>query len=132
MSHGIEAVTTASLSLALDAATLRQQVIATNIANANSIGYAPQRVSFEAQIEDGLRADARSGAGGLGGLGGAAAPALQVRIDPELAANGGPAVVHVDSEVAALAENNLHYQALVRGLNRHLSILASAVTEGKR
>lgn len=129
MSHGLEAVTTASLSLALDAATLRQQVIATNIANANSIGYVPQRVSFEAQIEDGLRADARSAAGGLGS---AAAPALQVRIEPELAANGGPAVVHVDSEVAALAENNLHYQALVRGLNRHLSILASAVTEGKR
>ncbi|OWQ46388.1 hypothetical protein CDL60_12955 [Roseateles noduli] len=130
MSHGLEAVTTASLSLALDAATLRQQVIATNIANANSIGYVPQRVSFEAQIEDGLRDYARSA--GMGSLGGAAAPTLQVRIEPELAANGGPAVVHVDREVAALAENNLHYQALVRGLNRHLSILGSAVTEGKR
>jgi flagellar basal-body rod protein FlgB len=122
MSHGLEAVTTASLSLALDAATLRQQVIATNIANANSLGYVPQRASFEAQIEDGLRAGTRD----------AAAPTLQVRIEPELAANGGAAVVHLDSEVAALAENNLHYQALVRGLNRHLSILASAVTEGKR
>ena len=122
MSHGIEAVTTASLSLALDAATLRQQVIATNIANANSIGYVPQRASFEAQMDEALRAGARA----------APAPTLQVWVEPELAANGGPATVHVDSEVAALAENNLHYQALVRGLNRHLSILSSAVTEGKR
>ncbi|SEK93184.1 flagellar basal-body rod protein FlgB [Roseateles sp. YR242] len=122
MTQGIEAVTTASLSLALDAATLRQQVIAANIANANSIGYVPQRASFEAQIEDGLRGDARS----------ASAPVLQVRIEPEIAPNGGPAVVHVDTEVAAMAENNLHYQALVRGLNRHLSILSSAVSEGKR
>lgn len=118
MSQGLEAVTTASLSLALDAATLRQQVIATNIANASSAGYVPMRASFAAQVEDGLR--------------GGALPALQVRIDPERSINGGPAVVHIDTEVAALAENNLHYQALVRGLNRHLSILASAVSEGKR
>lgn len=118
MSQGLDAVTTASLSLALDAATLRQQVIATNIANASSVGYVPMRASFAAQVEDGLR--------------GGTVPSLQVRIDPERSINGGPAVVHVDTEVAALAENNLHYQALVRGLNRHLSILASAVSEGKR
>lgn len=120
MTHGIEAVTTASLSLAMDAATLRHQVIAANIANASSVGYVPQQVSFEAQVEQALRGDS------------VGTPALQMRVEPQSAPNGGPAVVHVDTEVAAMAENNLHYQALVRGLNRHLSILSSAVTEGKR
>ena len=49
MTDGIEAVTRSALALALDAASLRQQAIATNIANANVIDYVPQRVSFEAQ-----------------------------------------------------------------------------------
>jgi flagellar basal-body rod protein FlgB len=124
MTPGIEAVTTASLSLALDAATLRHQVIATNVANAGSTGFVPRHATFEAQVSEGLRS--------AGGGSHTATPSLQVRIEPDVMPDGVTATVHVDSEVAALAENQLHYQALVRGLNRHLSILASAVSEGKR
>lgn len=121
MSIGIEAITTASLSLALDAASLRQQVIAANIANAGSVGFVPRRVSFEAQVADGLRA-----------LQGGASSPLQARVEPVLGAQGEPQEVRLDTEVAALTQNNLHYQALVRGLNRHLSILSTAVSEGRR
>ncbi len=127
MNQGVEAVTTASLSLALDAASLRQQVIAANIANAGSVGFVPRRVSFEAQFADNLRALQNGST--------AARPPtaeLQVRIEPDLGANGQPRDVHLDTEVASLAQNSLHYQALIRGLNRHLSIMASAVSEGKR
>lgn len=124
MTPGLEAVTTASLSLALDAATMRQQVIATNIANANASGYVPLHASFEAQVADGLRATGTPSHNVV--------PTLQARIEPDLAEDGSPRPVHVDTEVASLAENQVHYQALIRGLNRHLSILASAVSEGKR
>ena len=124
MYPGVEAITTASLSLALDAATLRHQVIAANIANAGSAGFAPRRASFEAHLADNQR--------GAPGVTRPLAPELQVRIEPDLTPGGQPRVVQVDAEVAALAENNLHYQALLRGLSRHLGILASAVTEGKR
>ncbi|KQV92876.1 flagellar basal body protein [Rhizobacter sp. Root1221] len=124
MNPGVEAITTASLSLALDAATVRQQVIATNIANAGTVGFVPRRASFEAHLADNLRA--------AQGAARALAPELQVRIEPDLNPAGQPRDVHVDTEVAAMAENSLHYQALVRGLSRHLGILASAVTEGKR
>lgn len=124
MSLGMEAITTTSLSLALDAASLRQQVIAANIANAGSVGFVPQRVSFEAQLAELARGNASQARTPL--------PELQVRLEPDLAGDGLPRDVKVDTEVAALAENSLHYQALVRGLNRHLSVLSSAVSEGKR
>ena len=124
MSSGVEAITTTALSLALDAATLRHQVIATNIANAGTTGFVPRRASFEAH----LSASAMPGPTAHP----AAAPELQVRIEPAVQADGQAGGVHLDSEVAAMAENSLHYQALVRALNRHLGILASAVTEGKR
>ena len=61
MTDGIESVTRSALAMALDAASLRQQAIATNIANANAIGYVPQRVSFEDQLADARRGLAQSG-----------------------------------------------------------------------
>jgi len=124
MNSGVEAITTASLSLALDAATLRHQVIAANIANAGSAGFVPRRASFEAHLADSQRI--------AQGVPRPLAPELQVRIELDLTPGGQVRDVHVDNEVAAMAENSLHYQALVRGLSRHLGILASAVTEGKR
>ena len=45
-----EAITVEMAKLALDAASLRHQAIAHNIANANSPGFAPVRVSFEDQL----------------------------------------------------------------------------------
>ena len=117
---GIDSVTTAALGAALDAASLRQQVIATNIANASVAGRAAERVRFEAAW-----AVARDGAS-------APRVVLESRTEPLLDASGRPAAVQLDREVAALAENTLHHQALVRGLHRHLGLLATAASEGKR
>jgi flagellar basal-body rod protein FlgB len=113
---GIEAMTLPALSTAMDAALIRQQVIANNIANANTQGFAAQHVSFEVAL------DAASGdaAGGLG-----------VRLQPQMALSADGAV-RLDSEVAAMAQNGAHYQTLLKALSRHLSVLASAVSDGKR
>jgi flagellar basal-body rod protein FlgB len=123
MSHAIEAMTVPSLSAALDAAVLRQQAIATNIANANTPGYTPVRLRFDAAWADAERAD-----GGRGG-----APALTLK--PVALHAGGAAVdgsVKLDQEVAAMSQNSAHYQALLRGLNRYFSLMASAASEGRR
>ena len=117
---GIDSVTTAALTAALDATSLRQQAIATNIAHASVAGRAAERVRFEA-----VWTSARDGA--------TRSPLpLATRSEPLLDASGRPAAVQLDREVAALAENTLHHQALVRGLSRHLGLLASAASEGKR
>jgi len=117
---GIDSVTTAAVTAALDAASLRQQAIATNIAHASVAGRAAERVRFEAAWTA-----ARDGTAGP-------SMALASRTEPLLDADGRPVAIQLDREVAALAENTLHYQTLVRGLTRHLGLLASAASEGKR
>lgn len=113
-----EHLTTRALSLALDAASLRHRVIASNIAQAHVAGHVPQRVRFDALVNG----HAASGAG----------PALQARFEPAPTVPGLGTGVSLDAEAAALAENTLHQQVLLRALQRHLGLLAVAVQEGRR
>lgn len=127
MTEGMEAITTQALSLALDASTLRHQVLAQNIANANTLDYVPQRVSFESQMEEVVR-----GMQSRGSIDPKALSAVQFRMEPVIDANGQPGKVQLDSEMADVARNAVHYQALVKGLSRHFAILNSAVNDGKK
>lgn len=127
MTFQIEAVTTAALSLALQAAARRQEAIAANIANAGSVGAVPSDVAFDDQLEQ-ARLELRAT--------GSATPASLAEARPELQplldAQGQPAEIRLDTETARLAGNALHYQALVQGLSRHLGLLALAASEGRR
>ncbi len=127
MDPGIESVTTAALTLALDAASLRQQAIAANIANADAQGYAPMRVSFEEQLDQ-----ARTSLAGGGALDAAALSGVQPRLVPAAAGDEAAEPVRLDVEAAHLAENGVRYQVLVRGLARHLGILGIAVADGRK
>lgn len=128
MIDGLEAITTKALGLALDAASMRQQAIAANIANANSVGYAPLTVNFEAQL-----ADARRALESQGRLDAASLAGVQPRLDTlGLDASGRPAKVLLDVEVAELSRNAVQYQTLVKALNRHLALLSDAIGEGKK
>jgi flagellar basal-body rod protein FlgB len=117
--ESIEHLTTRALTVALDAGSLRHRVIAANIANVNTPGYAAQRVSFEALL-------------GPGSSAGAATPELRASVEPAAGGQGMASGVQLDAEVAAMSENSLHQQVLLRALQRHLGLLATAVTEGKR
>ena len=117
MTQSIEALTTASLSLALDAATMRQQVIAANIANADTPGYTARTVSFDAVMAN--------------AFGARGAVSLDAHVMPRLDANGSPQPVQVDTEMAELSLNQLQYQTLIAGLNKHLSVLSTAISDGK-
>ncbi|HSV47309.1 MAG TPA: flagellar basal body protein [Ramlibacter sp.] len=127
MTDGLEAVTTATLGLALDAASLRQQAIAANIANHATPGYVPLRVNFEAQLEDARRTLKQSGKVDEASLAG-----VKAQLEPVLDAHGAPAKVHLDAQIADMAQNAVHYQALSRALNRQFAILALATADGKR
>lgn len=129
MIEGMDAVTTQLLGLAMDAATLRQQAIAANIANVNSIDHQPLRVDFETQLEDAraqLQTQGRISMGALAGV----EPRLEAT--PSLRSSGLPAKVLLDMEVANMARNAIQYQALARGLSRHFAILSAAVSDGKK
>jgi len=109
------------LKLALDAAGMRQQAIAQNIANANTPGYQRIGVSFESRIED-LKQAVQ--------LGQAPSLAAYQPVFETVGAAGEP--VALDTEMAALSENTLHHQALLKALNKHLALIGTAINEGKR
>lgn len=128
MTEGIEAITSAALALALDAASLRQQASAANIANAGAVGYVPVRVSFEAQLEE-----ARTELQARGRLEAATLAELRPSLEPvPLDARGATPAVALDAELAEMARNTTHAQALLAGLSRHYAILSAAVSDGKK
>ena len=105
--------------LALDAASLRHQAIANNIANASSSLYAPLKVNFEEQL-----GFARSGLGAAG---------VPNHVKPFIEPEGGPVTgVRLDMEMVKLAQNTVHYQSLLRALDKRGSILSAAISEGRR
>ena len=122
MTSSIEALTTTALGAALDAASIRQQVIAANIANANVEGYVAHRVSFDTVLS--AMGDARG------------TEALEASVTPRIEevrdAQGHPQAVQLDAEVAELSRNQLQYQVLVAGLNKHFAILGAAASDGRR
>ena len=116
-------VTGSMVKLALDTASLRHLVIASNIANANTPGYVPMRVEFEEH----LSAAARTGAYGAG-LG---RPVASAVVGDPSGFDPLQARVQLDVEAAQLAQNTLQYQALLRGLRGHMEMLQIAISEGR-
>ena len=124
MVSALEGTTPVLLSLALDAAVLRQQAIAHNIANVNTPNYRPLSVSFEENMVAQRNALERGSKLSLASLSDYQPRLLQ-------AAETGSRVA-LDEEVAKLAGNTLHHQVLLRALNKHFGLLGLAISEGKR
>ena len=124
MVSALESTTPVLLSLALDAAVLRQQAIAHNIANVNTPNYRPLSVRFEENMAAQRNTLAQGGKLSLASLSDYQPHMLQ-------AADTGKGVA-LDEEVAKLADNTLHHQVLLRALNKHFGLLGTAISEGKR
>jgi flagellar basal-body rod protein FlgB len=128
MIEDIGGVTSRLVTLALDISSIRQQVIAHNIANANTPGYKPQRVSFDRLLEDsGLSAVSQVSDRELTDQ----IDVLQRRLDlGELVESSEDKTVAVDMEMIKLTENVLRYRALLEGLAKRGGLIKLAVTEG--
>jgi len=106
---------------------MRHQAIANNIANANTAGYAPVRVDFESQM-NAVRATLQQGGTVTPSMLQGVTPVLRRDVPPAEAGQGAA----LDMEIASLAQNTVQYQALLKALSKHMSILSAAVAEGKR
>jgi flagellar basal-body rod protein FlgB len=122
-----EAVTVDMVRMALDATSLRHQAIANNIANVNTAGYSPASVSFEQQM-DSVRAALSQGDDVTPAMLSGVRPVIQ-RAAPLADADR---TALLDTEVANMAQNTVQYEALLKALTKHMSILGSAIAEGKR
>jgi flagellar basal-body rod protein FlgB len=127
MAWNIEAVTTAALSAALTAGVTRQTAVAANIANAGTEGYVPLRLAFDSTLEE-ARATLRE----RSFLEPAHIAGLRGQLEPLLDGAAVAARVQLDAEMAELASNSVHFQALLQGLSRHLSIQALAAGDGRK
>lgn len=123
-----EAITTKAMTLALDTAVLRHQAIATNIANANAIGYVPLTVSFGDQLAEALSFVKTNGEIDVSALDVLKPQLTQARME-DGSLDGR---VNADMEMAEMARNAVHYQSLLKGLTHHYRLLSMAAGDGKR
>ena len=123
MGNPTEAITSAVMKLALDGAALRHQALASNIANAQTPGYAPLKVSFEGELG---RARERLAAGEN------PSAVLADALPQMTAEQPGAGALPLDMQVAELAQNVVQYQALLKGWSKRMAILSVAINEGKR
>lgn len=132
-----------TLEQSMQAATLRHQVIANNLANVNVPGFQASEVSFEDQLKQAL--DRPAAPAQLQGITTdprhipiPAAPMTPGPVVPtvNLVANGVMRQdgnnVDPEAEMAKLAANQLWYQALVRSVGDEFSRLRTAIMEGRR
>lgn len=127
MPSPLEAITTATLALALEAASRRHAVLASNIANAQTEGYQPLQVAFESQLEE-----ARQLLRERGSVDAAALSGIRIELAPLLDAQGRTAPLQIDAQMAEMSRNAVQFQALLQGLSRHFGILAAAVGDGRK
>ncbi|MFZ5813992.1 MAG: flagellar basal body rod protein FlgB [Bacillota bacterium] len=109
------------LENALDAASLRQRVLAHNIANVNTPGFKRSRVDFEAEL-------ARAVAGGEDPE--AVRPVVVEEVDSVGRPDGNN--VDIEAESVKMAENQIWYAALTRQISDHFSRLRMVIHDGRR
>ncbi|HEY8347890.1 MAG TPA: flagellar basal body protein [Symbiobacteriaceae bacterium] len=114
-------ITTRVLEQALQAATLRQNVLANNIANIGTPGFKRARVEFERHLAQALqkKADPTS-----------VRPMVVVEQDRSAFPDGNN--VDVEAEMVRLAENQIWYSALTRTLSDHFARLRTVIYDGRR
>jgi flagellar basal-body rod protein FlgB len=105
------------LEQALSGSSLRQQAIASNIANVNTPGYRRQDVDFQSALQsawdDGSPAVSQIN------------PTISVDQSSVMRADGSS--VDIDSEAAAESTNGLQYEAISQVFKARTDILKSAI-----
>jgi flagellar basal-body rod protein FlgB len=116
---GIFDVTQIALERALSGATLRQQTIANNIANANTAGFKRADVDFKSALNEAV------GAGATGA--GLEAVSFKPEVDNQTSSRADGNNVDIDQEMANLSENTLDYQALIAVTRARVGMLQTVL-----
>ncbi len=128
--------TMAVLQKSLDLRAQKQQVIAANIANAETPGYAARKFTFEADLRNALAgpetplriSNAKHFPLGSSGINGVQGQIIKQRDNSSL---GDGNSVSIDDEMFDLAENQILYEAGSQILKKKLSMLKYAVSDGR-
>lgn len=130
-----------TLEIALKGLSLRQQVIANNLANIDTPGFKASDATFETELK---RALGRDKGGGMAfaqthpahlsvpesDTVSAVAPRVVLQNTQALRNDGNN--VDIDREMLRLVETNINYNAMVQLIAKKFSLLRTIITEGKR
>lgn len=120
-----------ALAKTLDAASLRQQVIAHNMANVNTPGFKRSAVAFEQALERALEAGRQDGS-----RRGTVERLKEIR--PQVVRDNATSMradgnnVDIETEMALLALNTLNYNAVVQRLSSKFASASYVIHEGRR
>ncbi len=128
MIENIGGVTSQLIGASLDALFMKHQVIANNIANANTFGYTSKTMSFEQQLLTIM--NAYSTDNDLSSVKQNIASFREQLSTNEFVSSSSQSV-ELDQEVVALTENTLRYQALLTASSKRGDIIKMAIREGR-
>jgi flagellar basal-body rod protein FlgB len=130
--------TTRALGASVNMRQIRNNVITSNIANAETPGYQAKKIDFEDAL---TRALDLEGNGQLKGeepghypTGPGALSRIKADIyeNPDAEINNDGNTVNPEREMTSLAENSIIYRAAIQLINKKMAALKYAVTEGGR
>ena len=110
----------------LQAMTLRSEVIANNIANAETPGYKAKDVNFENIFRDHIRRKHSLSDHNMDSI----RFKVNRRSDMRTVSVGNN--VDMEQEMIKAAENNMAHELLVKALNSRIYMLKNAIKEGRR
>lgn len=119
---GLFDVTQIALERSLSGAAQRQQLLANNIANANTPGFKRSDIDFHGQLAAAIANGDPSGS--LASL----SFTPQTDTTSTMSADGNN--VDIDTEMASLSQNALDYQSLVAVASARLKMLSIAIGQG--
>jgi flagellar basal-body rod protein FlgB len=126
-----------ALTTALNFREMRQELISSNVANANTPGFKAKKMDFEEALARALDVDGQMqmnvsdgrhhnvGNGGFNNL------EPEIYDDPNGVVSENGNTVDVEAEMAKMAENKLMYDALVQLINKKMGIMKYAINSEK-
>jgi flagellar basal-body rod protein FlgB len=126
-----------ALTTALNFREMRQELISSNVANANTPGYKAKKLDFESalaralDVDGQMRMNATDGRHHNVGNGGFNNLEPEIYDDPNGVVSENGNTVDVEAEMARMAENKLMFDALVQLINKKMGIMKYAINSDK-
>lgn len=137
MSSGLFDKTTNALATSIGMRQMRNTVISSNIANAETPGYKAKKLDFEGALQRALDLDGANALSTSNGdhmaVGSLAVSKTRADIfeDPEGAVTNDGNSVDIEKEMSALSENAVMYKAALQLINKKMAALKYAATDGR-
>jgi flagellar basal-body rod protein FlgB len=126
-----------ALANSLNFRQMRQEVISSNVANADTPGFKAKRVDFEEALARALNVDGKLSMNTANqkhydvGNGGFSNLEPDIYTDPNGIVSENGNTVDVEQEMAKLAENKILYDALVQLVNKKMGLMKYTVSAEK-